>query len=435
MSEQNPPAGAADEPRQAISIVSRAGLNDGEPTLAGTALRVAEIVLAGYRGSIDEAAALEGDDGRPIGEAGLDAAIDYCASQHCEQALRFCTGCRLRDRADGLDTIDDFLKSVAGVDLAGPGLRIEGGAGASRIAASSLAALVKSWQGEEIWFLARRLHRRLLKRRDPRKKSLAGAEGAIAPAIVLVGPQMAENIGMVARAMANFGLEDLRLVAPRDGWPNEKAEFAASGATYVIEGASAHATTAEAIGDLNWICATTARQRFMAKPVLSPEQAAAEMRRRIGEGQKVGILFGAERQGLENDDVALADAIVMAPVNPRFASLNLAQAVLLIGYEWMKESARATLGRVTTYEAPIEAGTMSRGEGPATRAELVGFFEHLEQALDEAGFLKPPDKRAHMIRNIRTMFERMEASPQEVRTLRGIVAALTLAHKRRRAQP
>ena len=144
-------------------------------------------------------------------------------------------------------------------------------------------------------------------------------------------PQLADNIGMVARACANFGLDDLRLVNPRDGWPNEKARIAASGANYIIDDAQRFATLDESIADLNWVAATTARQRDLRKPVLTPEQAIAEMRTRIGRGERCGILFGRERNGLETTEVANADALIMIPVNSRFASLNLAQAVLLIG--------------------------------------------------------------------------------------------------------
>jgi tRNA/rRNA methyltransferase len=246
---------------------------------------------------------------------------------------------------------------------------------------------------------------------------------------------MADNIGMVARAMANFGLDELRLVDPRDGWPNEKARAAASGANYVIDQATAYPDLAGAIAGLNWVCATTARQRHMDKPLLSPEQAATEMLGRIGRGERCAILFGPERQGLESDDIALADALVMAPVNPRFASLNLAQAVLLMGYEWLKTARRGTLGRVTPKEQAMAAGPRPRGGPLATKEQILGLFQHLESELDVAGFLKPPEKRASMVRNIRTLIQRMEPSEQEVRTLRGIVAALTYRHRRRPDQP
>ncbi len=244
------------------------------------------------------------------------------------------------------------------------------------------------------------------------------------PTLILVRPQLADNIGMVARAMANFCLDDLRLVDPRDGWPNEKARAAASGANFIIDDTSAFPTLDTAIGDLNFVCATTARQRDLAKPVLTPEQAAREMRDRIASGQRCGIVFGPERAGLETDEVSLADAVVMAPVNPRFASLNLAQAVLLSSYEWLKHTNRGTLGRVTTYERALEPGVKSRGSPPAPKEELIGFFNHLESELERLGFFNPPHKRQTVMRNVQSMFARMEASEQEVRTLRGIVATL-----------
>ncbi len=186
---------------------------------------------------------------------------------------------------------------------------------------------------------------------------------------------------------------------------------------------------------LNWVCATTARQRDLAKPVLTPEQAVAEMRRRIGLGQRCGILFGPERNGLETEEIANADAAVMAPVNPNFASLNLAQAALLLSYEWMKGGTAGTLGRVTTYEQPLEPGLRTRGSPPATKEELLGFFEQLEGALEAQGFFTPPEKRPTMVQNMRTMFTRMGATEQEIRTLRGIVKALVHGKPRGRRSP
>ncbi len=246
-----------------------------------------------------------------------------------------------------------------------------------------------------------------------------------APVIILVEPQLGENIGQAARAMANFGLAGLRLVAPRDGWPNEKAVAAASGATAIIEQAKVFATLAEAVADLHFLCATTARVREMVKPVLAPENAVKAIAAHAAGNQRCGILFGRERSGLENDEVALADALVIAPVNPAFASLNLAQAVLLIGYEWRKLTAGGALGRGTQFETPAVEG-LSRGRAiPATRGELMDFFGHIEGELTLAGFFKTDEKRSSMVRNIRNMFERASLTDQEVRTLRGIVAALT----------
>ena len=168
---------------------------------------------------------------------------------------------------------------------------------------------------------------------------------AAAPCVILVEPQLGANIGTAARAMANFGLTELRLVAPTNGWPNEHAIKAASGADIIIEQAKLYDTLEEAVADLSFVVATTARKRDMVKPVLTPETAAAQMQARLDQGEGTGILFGREKYGLTNDHVVLADALVIAPVNPDFASLNLAQAVLLIGYEWFKRQSDGGLGR------------------------------------------------------------------------------------------
>lgn len=238
-------------------------------------------------------------------------------------------------------------------------------------------------------------------------------------------PQLAENIGMVARAMANFGLDELRLVAPRDGWPNEKARIAASGANYVIDDAVAHPTLEAALGDLTYVVATTARQRPLKKPVLTPEEAVVALRERIQRGERCAILFGRERNGLETGELANADALVMIPVNSRFASLNLAQAVLLLGYAWIREVGRGTLGRVTTYETPVSPGLNLGSDRPAEKAELLAFLAHLESELDRLGFFNPIEKRPSVVQNLRTMFTRMALTEQEVRSLRGIVATLS----------
>ncbi|HEX7776233.1 MAG TPA: RNA methyltransferase [Parvibaculum sp.] len=247
---------------------------------------------------------------------------------------------------------------------------------------------------------------------DQTKKDSAPAGAA--PVIVLVAPQLGENIGTAARAMLNFGLTDLRLVAPRDGWPNPRARSAASGADIVIDGARVFEATAAAVSELDYVIATTARPRDMVKPVLTPETAAAKLREVIAGGRKAGVLFGPERTGLTNDDVVLADAVMMVPVNPAFASLNLAQAVLLLGHEWFKAADATPAERMDYLETR-----------PATKEELLGFFEHLEGELDRFGFLKPPEKRPSMIRNLRNMFQRAAMTEQEVRTMRGVVAALT----------
>lgn len=260
-----------------------------------------------------------------------------------------------------------------------------------------------------------------------------GADAALqTPAVILVRPQLGENIGMTARAMANFALEDMRIIAPRDGWPSKQAYSAAAGATGILDRAKLFSSTKEAVADLHFVCATTARARDSIKEVLSPQTSVAQMRERIGLGEKCGILFGPENAGLDNDDIALCDVLIMAPVNPEFASLNLSQAVLLIAYEWYKMEESRSLGRTTGYDGPSHEGLRMLRTRPATRGELTGFFEHLERELDGTGFLRPPEKRPQMVRNIRNMFLRMGASEQEVRTLRGIVSSLTLTHLRKR---
>lgn len=235
----------------------------------------------------------------------------------------------------------------------------------------------------------------------------------LAPIIILDRPQLGENVGTAARAMLNCGLDELRLVRPRDGWPNPRAEAAASGATRVLEQARVYASIAEAVADLNRVYATTARQRGMIQRILTPRTAAAEMRAAWNAGERVGLLFGPERTGLVNDDLTLADALITVPLNPAFSSLNLAQAVLLIGYEWYQTGA----------EAPEEALHLGQTR-PATKAELLNFFAHLERELDATGFFSTPEKRPSMVRNIRNTFERMGMTEQEVRTFHGIVAAL-----------
>jgi len=265
----------------------------------------------------------------------------------------------------------------------------------------------------------------------PAKGRDAGAQTE-APAVILFEPQLGENIGFAARAMANFGLTELRLVAPRDGWPNDKALAAAAGAA-VIDAATLYPNLEAAIADMNFLLATTARPRDMVKPVLTPKRAAAELARRRGQGERTGVLFGPERSGLDNDVVALADAIITAPVDSTFASLSLPQAVLLVAYEWLQaEEPRPSLGRATAHDGPAVEGLDLAGTRPATRAELMGLFGHLEGELDKAGFLRPPEKRPTMIRAIRNMFHRMGATEQDVRTWRGIVAALSDRTKRPR---
>jgi len=243
------------------------------------------------------------------------------------------------------------------------------------------------------------------------------------PAIILSDPQLGENIGAAARAMANFGLADLRLVRPRDGWPNPKAEAMAAGATAILENARVFATVEKAVAGLHYLVATTARDRAMAKPVLTPAEAAARLRSASLGGQDAGILFGGERSGLTNDEVALADEVVTIPT-AAFSSLNLAQAVLLIGYEWFGTADR------TAPEA------IDHGAGlPAPREELFLLFGHLEDELEKGGFLYPPGNRPGMIRNLRSILHRAKLTDQEVRTLRGAIVALTRGKKRGPREP
>lgn len=248
------------------------------------------------------------------------------------------------------------------------------------------------------------------------------------PVIILVEPQMAENIGMCARAMANFGLSELRLVKPRDAWPTggglpKGAARAASGAVQLLENATMFPDVTTAVADLNFVYATTARERGQMKRVFTPAQAMPETAARIAEGQRIGILFGRERTGLENDQVSLADAILTFPVNPAFASLNLAQAVLLTGYEWLK----TTAGGLPPF----------RSEGrslPARRETMVSLFAYVEEELDKAGFF-PPAKREIMVRNFRDILHRLAMSEQDARTLRGAFSALAKGRKRRHLSP
>ena len=242
---------------------------------------------------------------------------------------------------------------------------------------------------------------------DHTKPALSGG-----PVILLVEPQLGENIGMVARAMANFGLIELRLVRPRHNWLHQKTRAAAAGADYVLERAQVFASLPEAMADLHFVFATTARERGQGKEVFGPNDAALDMRARIGAGEKVGILFGRERTGLENDDIALADVILTYPVNPAYASLNLAQAVLLAGFAY-----------VNAGDQPVPF-TRKVKWPPATREMVLSFFTYLEAQLEERGFFRPVHKRTIMSRNLRNMFHRMSLSEQDVRTWRGMVVRL-----------
>ncbi|MCA0405968.1 MAG: RNA methyltransferase [Proteobacteria bacterium] len=239
-----------------------------------------------------------------------------------------------------------------------------------------------------------------------------------APVVILVRPQLAENIGMCARAMANFGLSEMRLVAPRDGWPQKtrmkKGAFqAAAGASAILENAKLFDTLEEALGDLSHVYATTARERGQAKRVLVPGQAMAQAHGRLARGERVGLMFGPERTGLENDDVALASEIITFPVNPKFASLNLAQAVLLTGYEWYRHQT----GEAVPFSMPEE-------NVPAKRESLFAFFDFLEGHLERARFFWPDDKRPTMIRNMRNIVHRLDPTEQDIKTLRGAIDML-----------
>lgn len=238
------------------------------------------------------------------------------------------------------------------------------------------------------------------------------------PSIVLVGPQLGENIGTTARAMLNCGLADLRIVEPRDGWPNPKAVAAASGADLVIERARVFPGIPEAIADCQHVYAATARPRELVKAVLTPRAAAAEIRAAQAKGERIGILFGPERWGLTTDQVSFAGQIIEVPLNPAFASLNLAQAVLLVAYEWHM-AADSTPAKIVP--------TLEEHGGPtelATQDDILKLFDHLERELDESGYLFPPDKRPAMVRNLRSIFLRANLTEPEVRSLRGVVKAL-----------
>ncbi len=234
-----------------------------------------------------------------------------------------------------------------------------------------------------------------------------------APAVVLNQPQLAENIGAVARVMANFGLSDLRLVAPRDGWPQERAWASASGANWPLDEARVFARVEDAIADLSLTLATTARPREVVLPVLTPREAAARLREGAAAGRPVGLIFGGERAGLETADIALCQAIVTVPIDPKFRSLNLAQAVAVCAYEW----------RVAADAGPPP--NFAPGAPPADQAAMLGLYEQLEAELDAAGFFHPPEKRASMLRNLRAPLARARLTDQEVRTFRGVVTALS----------
>jgi tRNA/rRNA methyltransferase len=245
------------------------------------------------------------------------------------------------------------------------------------------------------------------------RPSKGRATTVVAPTIILVRPQLGENIGMAARAMLNCGLSSLRLVAPRDGWPNAKAQRAASGADVVLDKARVFDSVEAAVADLGRVVATTARNRELSQRIVTPRRAAAEMRDWAAEGDKVGILFGPERTGLTNDDMVQADTALSIPVNPQFSSLNIAQAVLLVSYEWA----------VAGEEAPAERMS-DHSTRPATKDELQNLFAHLERALDQSGFLRNKAMRPAMVNNLRALLQRTAMTEQEVRSFHGVIKYL-----------
>lgn len=233
------------------------------------------------------------------------------------------------------------------------------------------------------------------------------------PRVVLVRPQLGENIGASARAMLNCGLLDMALVAPREDWPNARAVVMASGATEVLDGAVVFPTMEAAVDDLHHVYATTARSRDMTKRVLTPRAAALEMREAVGRGERVGVVFGPERSGLANDEIVAVNTVIQVPLNPSYASLNLAQAVLLVAYEWFQCGADAVAEALVTANTDL-----------ATRGEVAGFVGRLEDVLAEAGFFRVPEMRPSLARNLRNMFQRLDLTEQEVRTLHGVVSCL-----------
>jgi len=240
------------------------------------------------------------------------------------------------------------------------------------------------------------------------------------PVVILVRPQLADNVGACARAMANGGLFHMRLVAPRDGWPQEKAWRMASGADRILEEATVHPTVADAVADLHHVFATCPRPRHIVKPVLTARGAAVELRQICTRGLRTGLMFGPERAGLDNDDMAQADALVRFPLNPAFMSLNLAQAVMVMAYEWW-----------TAEDGTPPRSLMTNESQVATKGRLNNFLAHLVDQLDACGFLRNAPKRPGMLRNLQHLFQRGEVTDQELRTLHGVVTELAIGRRRR----
>jgi tRNA/rRNA methyltransferase len=241
---------------------------------------------------------------------------------------------------------------------------------------------------------------------------------APAPIVILVEPQLGENIGAAARVMANFGLSRLRLVAPRQAWPNPKARMMAAGADRVLDAAELYDSLAAAIADCTFVAATTARAHDQAKPVLGPDECVRRAAPRVAAGETVAIVFGRERNGLENDEVGLADCIVTFPVNPAFASLNLAQAVALVAYEWFK----LATGGVPPFAMPEKSRA-------APKEQLLAFFATLERELERVEFFRPAEKRETMLINLRNIFARMQPTQQDIQTLHGVIMAIAEGRK------
>ncbi len=238
------------------------------------------------------------------------------------------------------------------------------------------------------------------------------------PVVILVEPQLGENIGAAARAMANFGLSRLRLVAPKQPWPNEKARVMAVGADRILDAAELYDSLQAAIADCTFVVAATARAHDQAKPVVGAPEAAALMAPRLAAGETVAVAFGRERNGLENDEIALADCILTLPVNPAFASLNLAQAVVIVAYEWFKLASGGKL--------PF---AMPEKSAPAPKQQLLAFFASLERELEKVEFFRPPDKRETMQINLRNIFNRMAPTQQDIQTLHGVIMAIAEGRK------
>jgi len=421
----------AAEPSPYSSCVLIADQPVRSPVLArkafGERWDVGRLVAAAHEDGIQSVLSKDGDDEGCAGvdRQTLETLLTYCGEQRCVEDQATCGNCRLRSMAEGVGSLEEFVGQFASISVGDGGVTLNG-PGSGQLQVDSLDWILRHWEGEEYWFWARRVLRKLrygVRTVDDLIDSDGIGQGA--PAVLLIEPQIPENIGMVARAMGNFGMDGLRVIRPRENWPSEKARAVASGAAAIIDEARLEPSLEAAVHDLHWVAATTARQRDMRKPVMTPEQAAQEMSRRIANGERCGILFGRERHGLESDEIALADAVVMIPINNKFASLNLGQAVLLLGYEWLKASGHGSLGRVTTKETPVNSGVRLGNDRPATKEALQGFFEHIESELERMGFFRLPHRRQVVVRSLRTMFTRMQPTEQEVRTLRGIVATLS----------